>query len=76
MSYLTPFFMNDMLSLNSGNVYVVSDSQYKELQQKQAEEEISTLQNRLLAYESAANRLQARITELQTEHGLLPEASE
>lgn len=76
MSYLTPFFMNDMLSLYSSNVYVVSDSQYKELQKTQAAEEIATLQNRLLTYESAANRLKARIEELQTEHDLLPEASE
>ena len=63
-----------MLSPLSSNVYVVSNlAQYKELQQKQAAEEIASLQKRLLTYESAANRLQARITELQTEHGLLPE---
>ena len=77
MPYLSTLpLINDMLSPFSSNVYVVSDSQYKELQRTQAAEEIATLQKRLLTYESAANRLQARITELQTEHGLLPEASE
>ena len=58
------------------NVYVISDSQYKELRKTQAVEEITTLEKRLKAYEKTADSLRETINELRTEHGLLPEASD
>ena len=58
------------------SVYVISDSEYKELRKKQAVDEISTLQKRLQAYERTADSLRETINQLQMEHGLLPEASE
>ena len=77
--YRSPFqVIDDLLTIppTQETIYVVSDSQYKELKQKQAVEEISVLQKRLKSYESTAQSLRETITELQTEHGLLPEASE
>lgn len=79
MSYFTPpgYMINHMLNLPFGSdVVVISDSQYKEMQQKQAELEITSLQKRLDAYESSAERLRETISSLQTEHGLLPKASD
>jgi hypothetical protein len=67
--------MNDMLGMPSRTV-VVSDSQYKEMQQNQARLEIKELEKTLLTYESRANRLRSAIADLQKEHNLLPEASE
>ena len=58
------------------DVYVVSDSKYKELKQKQAKEEIAVLQNRAEHYDKAAASLRSTILELQTEHDLLPPAEE
>ena len=57
------------------NVFVISDAKYAELRKNQAEQEIAVLQKRLNAYEKSAEQLKTTITELQTEHGLLPEAS-
>ncbi len=69
--------INHMLNLPFGSdVVVISDSQYKEMQQKQAELEITSLQKRLDAYESSAASLRETISSLQTEHGLLPKASD
>ena len=71
-----PFHLiQDLMQIPFGrDVYVISDATYKELQQTQAENEIAVLQKRLSAYESSANQLRETIAELQTEHGLLPEA--
>jgi len=78
--YRSPFQLIDSVMqlppFGSENIYVISDSEYKKIRKKQAEDEIATLQKRLEAYERSAESLQATITELQTEHGLLPEASE
>ncbi len=69
--------INHMLNLPFGSdVVVISDSQYKEMQQKQAELEITSLQKRLDAYESSAASLRETISSLQAEHGLLPKASD
>jgi hypothetical protein len=57
-----------------GDVYVISDAKYAELKKTQAENEIDLLTKRLLAYEKSAEQLKVTITELQTEHGLLPPA--
>ena len=75
--YRTPFDLFDEFvapTLRGRQVYVVSDAQYKELQAKQAKDDIAVLENRLQCYEEAADKLRANITQLQTEHGLLPEA--
>ena len=74
----SPFQLIDNMSqlpFGMDNVYVISDAKYAELRKNQAVEEIAVLQKRLNAYEKSAEQLKATITELQTEHGLLPEAS-
>ena len=73
-----PFqLVNDLMSIPFGqDVYVVSDAKYKELQQKQAAEEIAVLENRAVHYDQAAARIRETIVELQKEAGLLPEASD
>ena len=58
------------------SVYVISDSQYKEMQQKRAQSEIDELQTEVEVQERYLKRLQARITDIQKEHGLLPPAEE
>ena len=77
--YRSPFQLIDSVMqlppFGSGDVYVISDSEYKKIRQKQAEDEIAVLQKRLEAYERSATSLQATIDELRKEHGLL-EASE
>ena len=76
--YNTPFHLiNDLARVPfNSNVYVVSDARYKELQQKQAAEEIAVLENRAAHYERAADRIRETIVDLQKEAGLLPEASD
>ena len=73
-----PFqLVNDLMSIPFGqDVYVVSDAKYKELQQEQAQKEITILQNRLASYEQAADRLRETIVSLQTENDLLPPTPE
>lgn len=78
--YRSPFQLIDSIMqlppFGSENVYVISDSEYKKIRQKQAEDEIAVLQKRLEAYERSAEGLKATIVELQQEHGLLPPASD
>ena len=57
-------------------VYVVSDSQYAEAQRAQAERQIQSLEARATDYQRNLDVIQATITELKTEHGLLPAAKE
>jgi regulatory protein YycH of two-component signal transduction system YycFG len=57
-------------------VYVVSDSQYAAAQKAQAERQIQTLEARASDYQRNLDVIQATITELKTEHGLLPAAKE
>ncbi len=57
-------------------VYVVSDSQYAAAQKAQAERQIQTLEARAADYQRNLDVVQATITELKTEHGLLPAAKE
>ncbi len=57
-------------------VYVVSDSQYAEVQRAQAERQIQTLEARAADYQRHLDVVQATITELKTEHGLLAPAKE
>ena len=53
-------------------VYVISDSQYADVQRSQAERQIQSLENRAADYQRNLDIVQATITELKTEHGLLP----
>ena len=57
-------------------VYVVSDSQYAEAQRAQAERQIQTLEARAADYQRNLDVVQATITELKAEHGLLPAATD
>ena len=77
--YRSPFqLIDNIMQLPFGSdVYVISDSEYKKIRQKQAEDEIAVLQKRLEAYERSAISLQETIDELRKENGIgLPEASE
>ena len=77
--YHSPFHLIDSLMQLppfGSDVYVISDSEYKKIRQKQAEDEIAVLQKRLDAYERSAESLKATIADLQKEHELLPQASE
>ena len=57
-------------------IYVVSDSQYAEVQRAQAERQIQTLEARAADYQRNLDILQTTITELKTEHGLLAPTKE
>ncbi len=61
---------------NRPNVYVISDSTYKEYQQKQAESQLSYLQDELARYERLVEATKETILEVQTTAGLLPETKE
>ena len=77
--YRSPFqLIDNIMQLPFGSdVYVISDSEYKKIRQKQAEDEIAVLQKRLEAYERSAISLQETIDELRKENNIgLPEASE
>ena len=58
------------------DVYVISDAKYKELRQKQAREEIATLENRAEHYDKAAAGIRETVAELRKEYDLLPESSD
>ena len=77
--YRSPFqLIDNIMQLPFGSdVYVISDSEYKKIRKKQAEDEIAVLQKRLEAYERSALSLQETINELRSEHQIaLTEASE
>jgi antitoxin component HigA of HigAB toxin-antitoxin module len=59
-----------------GEVYVISDAKYKELQQKQAQDEITVLERRMQSYERTADDLRQTIAGLRKEHGLLEPTAE
>ena len=76
--YRSPFqLIDNIMQLPFGSdVYVISDSEYKKIRQKQAEDEIAVLQKRLEAYERSALSLQETINELRQENGLLTASEE
>ena len=78
MFYNTPFQLLDSLSqLPFGsNVYVISDTEYKEYKQKQAAQEIEVLEERAKSYEKTAMSIRKTILELKQEAGLLPKAED
>ena len=67
---------SDFMPTTRDRVYVVSDSQYAEVQRAQAERQIQTLEARAADYQRNLDVVQATITELKTEHGLLAPAKE
>ena len=78
MFYNTPFQLLDSLSqLPFGsNVYVISDTEYKEYKQKQAAQEIEVLEERAKSYEKTAMSIRKTTLELKQEAGLLPKAED
>ena len=72
-----PFSLfNDFMSPGRERVYVISDSQYAEAQRAQAERQIQSLETRAADYQRNLDVVQATITELKKEHGLLPAAKD
>ena len=72
--YRTPFHM--LRSLNQlpfgSDVYVVSDTQYQELKQKEAKREIEILESRAKSYRKTADLIEKEIESIRKEAGLLP----
>ena len=72
--YRTPFHL--LHSLNQlpfgSDVYVVSDTQYQELKQKEAKQEIEILESRVKSYRKTADLIEQEIESIQKEAGLLP----
>lgn len=58
------------------DVFVISDSQYKELRQKEASKEIDILRSRAAAYRKTADLIEDDILRIQKEVGLLPSSDE
>ena len=56
-----------------GKVYVIPDSEYKELKQEQAREDIKLMELRALSYEKTALLIRENVEKLKKEVGLLPE---
>ena len=56
------------------NVYVISDSDYKNYQQQEAQKQIVVLESQLNRYERMAEETKLAIKELKTNAGLLPDA--
>jgi hypothetical protein len=76
--YQSPFQMLTALSSipYGKDVYVVSDSQYQELRQKEASKEIEILRGRAAAYRKTADLIEDDIMRIQKEVGLLPSSDE
>ena len=76
--YRTPFHMLQSLSqLPFGNsVYVISDSQYQEIKQREAQKEIDLLTKRAVSYRETADLIEKEIEQLRTEAGLLPASTD
>ena len=74
--YRAPFHLIEDLGLVPfrSNVYVVSDSTYKEYKAKEAQAEIERLEARAVDYEKTAERLREEIGNIKKQYSLLPEA--
>ena len=72
--YNTPFtLLKSMSHVPFGSsVVVVSDSQYKDYQRKEAEREIQLLQSRAKAYRNTADLIDEEIKDIQKQAGLEP----
>ena len=69
----SPFDMllSSTLYNSSPRVVVISDTEYKELQQQEAKREVLALESKANRYFTAAQELEARVAELRKEHNLL-----
>ena len=76
--YRNPFHLIEDLGMVPfrSNVYVVSDSAYKEFKAKEAKAEIARLEARASDYEKTAVRLREEIECISKQAGLLPEAKD
>ena len=76
MSYFrSPFHLIEDLGMVPfrSNVYVVSDSDYKEYKAKQAQAEIARLEARAEDYRKTVGVIEDQITHIKKQAGLLPE---
>ncbi len=64
------------LSVDNRRVVVVSDSQYKDYIQKQAQEEILVLENKLNRHKTAIQDIEQTIVKLKDNAGLLKPAED
>ena len=64
------------LSVDNRRVVVVSDSQYKDYIQKQAQEEILVLENKLNRHKTAIQDIEQTIVKLKDNAGLLQPAED
>ena len=71
-----PFELTSRFLQPTTRVVVVSDSDYKEYQAKQAEKELLVLTSKKNRYETAIADIDNEIKEIQTAHGLLPPSTE
>ena len=69
-------FFSDFMPTTRERVYIVSDTQYAEAKKAQAEQHIRSLEARAADYQRNLDVVQATITELKTEHGILPPAKD
>jgi len=71
---ITEFFNNfaNWTHPLDGKVYVIPESEYKDMKRKQALEQIKVLESRALSYENSAISIRKTINELKEEAGLLP----
>ena len=77
MFSITPFdLFTGFQSPLRERVYVVSDSQYSDYRKQQAEEHIRVLESRAADYQRNLDIINATVSELKKEHGLLPAAKE
>ncbi len=67
-------FVNYPYPMERPNVYVISDTAYKECKQKEAQAQINYLQQQLDRYERLVEAVKVNIEEVKTTAGLLPEA--
>ena len=73
--YLTPFDMfTGLTSPFRDRVYVVSDSQYSDYKRQQVLEHIRVLEARAEDYQRNLDIINATVTELKQNNGLLPAA--
>ena len=60
---------------NPRNVYVISDSDYKEILKTKALDEIQTLKNRRIIYQEYLEKIDREILDIQKRAGLLDDPS-
>ena len=71
-----PFELTSRFLQPTTRVVVVSDSDYRDYQAKQAEKELLVLTSKKNRYETAIADLDNEIKQIQTAYNLLPEAND